>query len=63
MTTWNPGKPNYVPAPADRFATFRRENVIVFEDNIGEAEREASREWERHVDAGRVGPHLSEDAK
>jgi len=63
MTSSNPGRPTYVPAPADRFPPYRREAEHRLESDIGEDERDAASEWLRHVEAGRIGPHLSGGAE
>lgn len=50
--------PLYVRPPADRFSR-GRETEHRLAENVGEDERAAVREWLRHVEAGRIGPHLS----
>ena len=59
MTPSHRDTPLYVPAPADRFPPYRRETEHRLDSDIGEDERAAAREWLRHVEAGRIGPHLS----
>jgi len=38
---------------------YRRETVQRLESNVTQDEREAASDWLRHVEAGRIGPHLS----
>jgi len=51
--------PLYVPAPADRFPSYSQETEHRLAENVGEDQRAAAREWLWHVEAGRIGPHLS----
>ena len=38
---------------------YRRETVHRLESDYARDEREAASDWLRHVEAGRIGPHLS----
>ena len=59
VTSSHRDTPLYVPAPADSFPSYCRETEQRLDSDIGEDERAAAREWLWHVEAGRIGPHLS----
>jgi len=53
----------YVPPPTDPRWPHTRETEHRLAENIGEDERNAFREWLRHVENGRIGPHLGGGAQ
>ena len=63
MTSSHRNSPLYVPLPADPRWPNARETEHRLAENIGESERTAFSEWLSHVEAGKIGPHLSGDAQ
>ena len=63
MTSSHRESPLYVAPPRDPRWPHARETEQRLTENIVESERTAFSEWLAHVEAGRIGPHLSGEAQ